>query len=360
MMPAMRWLVAGFAAVWLPVGADAARDANEVGGPFAAAIDSACQRVVKLYGGKLGREAGYGSGLVVSADGRIVTTLSILIEGRSLRAVLPDGQRYAARVVARDQRRQLALLEIDAYDLPHFEPRGSQHLRPGDWLIAVANPFKVADGPEPVSVSVGVLSARTNLSARRRAQAFPYDGPVLLTDVIVATPGSAGGALVDADGSLVGLIGKAVISEQTNTWVNYALPVEEVAAFLDELEAEPPGASPDQSPVIRAATVRERSDRDPSPDREGEPPPPLGFRLFDVGGREPPPYVERVRAGSPAWQAGLRPNDLILEIGGQRVVSCAELGNAVSRLRQGQRVSLVIKRGDEIKTLELTLEEPNP
>lgn len=322
--------------------AAAGAGASQAGGPFGTAIEKAQQRVVKLYGGSLGREKGYGSGIVVSADGKIVTTLSILLEGRTLRVVLPDGRRFPARIVARDQRRQLALLQIDAFELPCFELMDSGHLQPGDWVIAAANPFKVADGPEPVSVSLGVLSGRTSLAARRRAQDFPYNGPVLLTDLIVATPGSAGGALVDADGNLVGLVGKAVISKQTNTWLNYALPVEEVAASLEESRAEPDREVPEPSP--RAKPYASRLN--------------LGFRLFDVGGREPPPYVERVRPDSPAWRAGLRPNDLILSIDGQQVVTCADFREAVNKLRPGQPVPLVIKRREEVVTLELTLEEP--
>ena len=317
---------------------------SQAGDPFDTAIERVQQRVVKLYGGSLGRERGYGSGVVVSADGKIVTTLSILLEGRMLRVVLPDGRRFPARIIARDQRRQLALLQIDAFELPYFELNGSGHLQPGDWVIAAANPFKVADGPEPVSVSLGVLSGRTRLAARRHAQDFPYNGPVLLTDLIVATPGSAGGALVDADGKLVGLIGKAVVSKQTNTWLNYALPVEEVAAFLEESRAEPDRQLPEPSP--RAKPDASRLD--------------LGFRLFDVGGREPPPYVERVRPDSPAWRAGLRPNDLILSIEGQQVVTCADFREAVNKLRPGQSIQLVIKRREEVVSLELTLEETSP
>ena len=160
---------------------------------FAEAISSAQQRVVKLYGAALGREKAYGSGVIISADGRIVTTLSVMLEGRGLRVVLPDGRVLPAQVLGRDEHRQLALLKIEAADLPFFELTDSRSLTPGDWLIAAANSFKVADGPEPVSVSLGIFSARIMLDARHRRQDFPYDGPVLLTDIIVTTPGSAGG-----------------------------------------------------------------------------------------------------------------------------------------------------------------------
>ncbi len=311
---------------------------DRAGGPLADAIDAARQRVVKLYGGGIGRARGYGSGVIVSADGQIVTTLSVLLESPALRAVLPDGRRFPAQVIRRDELRQLALLQIEADELPFFESGGSQHLQTGDWVIAAANPFKVAEGSEPVSIAVGVFSGRATLSARRRAQDFAYEGPVLITDIVVATPGSAGGALIDAEGRFVGLIGKPVISKRTNTWVNYALPSEQVAAFLR-------GAN---EPNVADATL----DADAPQSRLR---PHLGIRPFDVGGRARLAYVERVQPDSPAHQAGIRPNDLILSLAGESIRSCADFYDVSESLRVGERITLVIKRGDELKTVELTV-----
>jgi serine protease Do len=323
------------AAVFLVVANSVGGQQDHVGGPFADAIGAAQQRVVKLYGGGFGRERGYGSGAVISSDGKIVTTLSVLLESPTLRAVLPDGRRFPARVIHRDEVRQLALLQIEAGDLAFFELGSSEHLKTGDWVIAAANPFKVADGPEPVSIAVGLFSGRAELSARRRTQDFAYEGPVLMTDIIVATPGSAGGALVDARGRLVGLIGKAVVSKNTNTWANYALPVEEVAAFLNDTTA------PDTTLGNEVAAEQARPD--------------LGIRLFDVGGRARPAYVERVRRDSPAWQVGIRPNDLIVSVAGKPINSCDEFYRVRGSLRVGEQVTVVIKRGDELKTIDLTV-----
>lgn len=308
----------------------------EPAGQFAEPIAIARRRVVKLYGATVGREKAYGSGVVISRDGRVVTVWSIMLEGRSLRVVLPDGRAFPARVLAHDEQRQLALLKIEADDLPFFELTSSRELTVGDWVIAAANPFKVAEGPEPVSVCVGVLSARANLAARHHAQDFPYDGPVLLTDALIATPGSAGGALVDARGRLVGVIGTAVISRRTNTWVNYALPVEQVAAFVNG-EA-----------LLPAAPARATRPTD------------LGIRLFDIGGRTRPAYVERVRPASPASAAGLRSDDLIVSLNGQAVATCRDFTRIMAGLRPGQRATLVVKRGDDLTIIELMLEPPAP
>jgi S1-C subfamily serine protease len=265
----------------------------------------------------------------------IVTALSLMLEGRALRAVLADGRSFPAQVERRDERRQLALLKIDAVNLPYFELADSSQLAVGDWLIAAANAFKVADGPEPVSVSVGVLSGRTNLSARLRAQDFPYDGPVLLADMIISTPGSPGGAVVDGEGRLVGMIGRTVISKRTNTWINYALPSEQLAAFLRGEEFQPRGS-------------REGTASDPA-----QAPLALGIRLFDVGGRTRPAYVERVRPNSPAAWAGVHPDDLVLSVNGETVATCDELRQAFATAPPGVPLTLVVKRGQALHVCEL-------
>ncbi|TWT45664.1 putative serine protease HhoB precursor [Phycisphaerae bacterium RAS1] len=320
-------------AVMLLLGA-AAACADQPASPFAGAIDAAQARVVKLYGGAIGREQGYGSGVLVSADGKIVTALSSLLEGRSIRAVLADGRVLTARVTARDEHRQLAILQVESANLPYFELGSSEHLEPGDWVLSAANAFKVADGPEAVSVSVGVLAGRARLEARRRAQDFPYDGLVLLTDVIIATPGSAGGALVDAEGRLVGVIGKSVTSKLTNTFANFAIPVEEVAAFVAQPDAKPQdgSASPSQAEF---SALR------------------LGLRLFNVGSRRPPPFIERVRPGSPAQAAGLRAGDLVLSVNGRTTEACADVEELLRTALADKPLTIVVKRGESVLPFEL-------
>ena len=306
------------------------------GGPFAAAIEAARGCVVKLYGGALGGEHGYGSGVVVSADGHIVTALSLLLETPALRAVLPDGRRFPARVVRRDEERQLALLKVDATGLAFQTPAAGDLPRPGDRLVVAANPFKVSDGPEPVSVMAGVCAGRIRLQARRHRQEFPYHGPIMLTDVILATPGSAGGAVVDLDGRWVGLVGKAVISERTNTWINYAVPADQVAAFLQEASSRSRRLAAEPVETRPASGVRLVD---------------LGLFLFDVGGRMPPAFVERVRPGGPADRAGIRPDDLILSIAGRKIASCADCTRVLGVLPPDEPMVMVLKRGDKIVTV---------
>jgi serine protease Do len=263
-------------------------------------------------------------------------------------------------VLARDDRRELALLKIDAADLPSFELGTSEHLHRGDWLIAASNAFKVAQGREPISVWAGVLTARTELDARRRTQPYPYRGPVLLLDMIAANPGAAGGAVVDLDGNLVGVVGNRVIGELTNTWLNYAMPIEEVAGFLAEAASGGPVSDRSSS----AGGAADRSDIGPlkgdndSAESGGEEvagKPYLGIRLFEIGGRLKPAYVERVRPGSPAHRAGVRRNDLIIALNGRTLGTCDDYHAVFDTLRPGDEVEIVVKRKDELKTFNVTV-----
>ena len=333
-MKACSWIITAALALSCRLSADA-QPAGA--GQFDRAIEAGLKRVVKLYGGGFGREHGYGSGALVSPDGLIVTTLSVLIESPALRVVLPDGRRYPAKIVKRDQRRQLALLKIEVEGTAYFNLDYDGRISPGDWVVAASNVFKVADGPEPVSVSIGVLAGRADLAARRRAQDYGYTGEVLITDVIVAAPGAAGGVLLDVEGRFVGLIGKPVISKRTNTWINYALPRAAVAAFIDETQN---ADLSEDSAASDPATASARPD--------------LGLLLFDVGGRGRPAYVERVRKDSPAHNAGVRPNDLVISLAGDPIETCAQYYQKRDDLRVGDIVEIVVKRGDEVLTFELT------
>lgn len=323
----------------------AAQDAR-IGGSFADAIRRGQECVVKVYGGSIGREHGYSSGTTVSSQGEIVTALSVMLDAPGLRVVLSDGRRFPAKVIARDERRQLAMLKIDATDLPHFVISEPPKIEVGEWVLAAANPFKVAEGAEPVSISVGIFSGLATLDARRRNQEFPYDGQILLTDMIVSSPGSAGGALLDANGNLVGIIGKAAFSDLTNTWLNYAMPVDEVVAFMREARGE--GTT--GKPAANAATTSTPANTAETAWKTAAD---LGIRLFTLSGRAKPAYVDSVRTGTAAKAAGLRPNDLILSVNGKQTASCDEFDAALRAIAGAERIELAVKRGEEIVTLAL-------
>ncbi len=321
---------------------------------LAAAIARVQPCIVKLYGAGAATEHGYGSGVLVSPDGLVVTTISLLIESSRVRAVTADGHLYLAEVRHRDPVRQLALLQLRARpedtdtDLPvvrqaapttfrHLAPAASTAVRPGEFVLAFGNPFKVAEGDEPVSVTKGVISARMRLDARHRLQDFPYRGEVLAVDAITGNPGSAGGALLDLDGKWLGIVGRGVYSYLTNTRLNFAIPIEEVAAFLAEARsgrAVPAASAPATAPASKGYH---------------------GIRLFALAYRQGLPFVDRVDLGSPAEQAGVRREDLVISANGVSIPNARAFQRVCDALLAGDELVLVVKRGQELLTVRMTL-----
>ncbi|MCG8618333.1 MAG: trypsin-like peptidase domain-containing protein, partial [Desulfobacterales bacterium] len=167
-------------------------------------------RCVKLYGGAIGREHGYASGVIVSPDGHIVTAQGIYLASPRLRVVLADGSHHFATVLRRDDDSQLALLQIGAPTPNYFDLDAAPTVSVGQEVWAVSNAFNVAEAREWLSVSRGIVSLRAELDTRKRAQDFNINSQILLVDAITANPGAPGGALIDPSGNLVGVIGKVL------------------------------------------------------------------------------------------------------------------------------------------------------
>jgi serine protease Do len=301
---------------------------------FAPAIAAAEARTVKIYGAGIGRSPGYASGIVVSADGEIITAQGVFLSAGNLRATLADGSTHAAEVLRRSDTLQLALLKIDAPTPEFFALHNEPVARQGDWILAVSNAFKVAEGPEPLSVNVGVLSLRMPLAARRGVQDFPYEGDVYLLDAITSNPGAAGGAVVNDQGNLVGMIGRVIEGKATGTRLNYAVPADLLREFLA-------GKTP---PPVVAST---------QPRAKGE----LGIRLFSLGGRRGPAYIDRILPGSAAATVGLKSDDLVVTLAGQVVHNASDYSRIAETLAAGEEVVVEVKRKDQLLTLRLVLGE---
>ncbi|NOT00106.1 MAG: serine protease [Phycisphaerales bacterium] len=318
------------------------------------AIDALMTRVVRLHGVKAGLAAGYGSGVLISGDGLVVTVQSLLLNTERLRAVAADGTEYGAELIHADKETQLALLRLtpatqygrggqretptigpDTFDF--FEPGDSTSLRPGDWVAAGGNPFKVSSGSEPISITVGVFSTRAPLDARRKTREFSFHGEVLVIDAITANPGAPGGALVDLDGNWVGLVGREVTSNLTHTHFNYAIPVETVMNWVGGV------LNPESRPAETDDAERE---------------PYHGIKLFELGYQKKLVYVERVRRDSPAERAGLRKDDLIVSIDSHSIKDVGTFHDVMRLRSSGDTVTVMVIRNERIESLSMTLEAP--
>lgn len=294
-----------------------------------AVIAGAARKVVKLYGagGLRGLEA-HQSGILVSPDGRILTVASTVLDSDQIDCVLDDGRRHEARLVGVDPRRELAVLQIEADELPCFTLAASpEPAVPGTRVIALSNMFGVAAGDERVTAQRGVVAAVVPLEARRGAAEAPFRGPVYVLDCTTNNPGSPGGALVDARGRLVGMLGKELRSTAAGIWLNYALPAAELAAgseaILDGTVAAKPATdiTPFDPRLLGAILVPDLLDRTP-------------------------PFVETVDPESAAARAGLVADDLVIAVGGRNVTTRADLEQALGGLAEGDPVKFtVIRRG---------------
>lgn len=301
-------------------------------GTFAKAVAYAQKRTVKIYGAGIGRSPAYASGIVVSSTGDILTGNGVYLSAENLRVTLPDGKTYPAQVVRRSQNVQVAQLKIEATTPDFFEIPEQPAAAKGDWILAVSNAFKVADGGEPLSVNIGVLALRTQLDARRGVNDFPYEGDVYLYDAITSNPGAAGGAVVSVEGKLVGMIGRVIEAKTTNTRLNYAVPADMLKKFL---------AGDEPMPMVT---------QNPSPGAKGE----LGIRLFNLGGRKSPAYIDRVVPGSAAAKAGLKTDDMVVSIDGRVVRDNGDFNRLTENLRAGVEVTIEVKRKTDLLTIKLT------
>jgi S1-C subfamily serine protease len=282
----------------------------------------------------------YQSGILISSEGHILTAFSYVLDTDYISAVLADGRKFEAKLLGADPRLEIAVLKITAADLPYFDLAKSATGRASENVLAFSNLFNVAIGDEPASVQHGVISVLTKLEARQGVYETPYHGPVYVLDVKTNNPGAAGGALVTRRGELIGMLGKQLKNALNSTYLNYAIPV---AEMQDSIES------------IKAGKMVARRDEDPkTKPRRSLTLDALGVVLVPDVLERTPPYVEQVRAGSPAEKAGIRPDDLIVLMGEQLVQSCKFLRADLEYIDYQDPVKLTLLRGQDL--IEVTLQ----
>ena len=310
-------------------------------GSFAETAAEALPRVVKIYGsgGLRGLEA-YQSGFLISGEGHILTVWSYVLDSEEyLVAVLNDGSRYNAKIVNHDPRLEIAILKIDATGLPHFNLDSTAVLQPGARVLAFSNLFGIAVGAEPASVQHGHVVAVDELTARRGAFKTAYAGPVYLLDAMTNNPGAAGGALTDREGQLAGILGKELRDARNNTWLNYAIPVAELVPSIDDMLAGRNPPRRDDEDARRPANPHTLRD--------------LGIVLVPDILAKTPAFVDRLLPGTPAAEAGMQPDDLVLFVNDRIVSSCGELAEELSFIDRIDPVRLTVQRDQELVGIEI-------
>ena len=293
---------------------------------------------VKVYGAGGGGLAAYQSGFLVSPEGHVATVWSYVLDVEPT-VVLDDGRRFQGEIVGFEPQLELAVLKIDADDLPYLQLAESLPELAAP-VLASSNLFGIASGDEPTSVMQGNVSAITRLDARRGTFTTPYNGTVLVLDLIANNPGAAGGALVGLDGTAVGMLGKELRDTASGVWLNYALPSTALREVVGDIIAGRAvvSADPGDPPLARQQAHDLES---------------LGIRMIPDVLESTPAFVDRVLADSPAARADIRPDDLILLVGRSRIDSQRKLVDTLRRIDRRDPVSLTLQRGAKIVTTTL-------
>jgi serine protease Do len=328
--------------------------------PFTEVSGQVNRKMVKLFGaGGFKGLPSYGTGILVSPKGHILTVNNHLLSTADIKVHLYDGRFFLARVVSREPELDLALLKIDDdtvgpmsyFDIAEAAKRPLAH--PGDWVLAFSNQFQIATRDEPMTVQRGVIAALTDLRARRGSFDPPFNGEAYFIDTIACNPGAAGGIITNRKGELLGILGRELKNTLSDTWINYAMPVQtEVEIQRDDKKAKVNVATfVDESIAGKyvVSTVRSR-------DRQGM----GGYHgiiLVPNAVQVTPAYVEEVIPGSPAAEAGLRADDLIVYADGELVPSIKAFRDIIRQTRPGTTIRLEVQRGTRLTTINLKLTE---
>ncbi len=299
-------------------------------------------KTVKLYGagGVAGLDA-YQSGFFVSEKGYILTVWSTVLDVENVIAVTSDGGRMEAKVLGIDPNLEIAVLATDKPATHHFDLSEAAASQTGDRVLAFSNLYGIATGQEMSSIQKGVVMATTQLDARRGTFKSVYQGPIYVIDAMTNNPGAAGGALTNIQGQLIGMLGKELRDARANTWLNYAIPIEQLKTSVERIIS---GKS-----ILRSAASRKVADRPLSLND-------LGIVLIPDVLAKTPAYIDLLQPNSPASAAQLANDDLILFINSVRITSQSGLRAELKYIDQADAVTLLIQRGNVLR--EVILNRP--
>ena len=269
-----------------------------------------------------------GSGVIISADGYIVTNNHVVDGADELLVTLNDNKEYSARIIGADATTDLALIKIDGKNLPAIQIANSDDVKVGEWVLAVGNPLGLNN-----TVTAGIVSAK----ARSMGQGV---SSMIQTDAAI-NQGNSGGALVNTAGALIGI--NAMIYSQTGSNIGYgfAIPTTIMNKVVDDLKK--------YGNVQRAMIGIQGSDVNAYVDNEKE----KGNEV-DLGTMEGI-YIAKVIDDGAAADAGLKEGDVITHIDGQKVKTFGELQNIIAQKRPGDKISINYLRNKSKKTATLTL-----
>ncbi|MEW6467386.1 MAG: Do family serine endopeptidase [Bacteroidota bacterium] len=282
-----------------------------------------------------GPQVSSGSGVIISADGYIVTNNHVVEKGDQIEVTLNDKRTFTAEVVGTDPSTDLALLKIKENNLPYLVYGNSDDVKIGEWVLAVGNPFNLTS-----TVTAGIVSAKgrnINILGASTGGPSPIES-FIQTDAAV-NPGNSGGALVSSSGQLIGI--NTAIASNTGSYSGYsfAVPVNIVKKVVNDLL--------EFGTVQRAFLGVSISDIDSKLAKEKE--------FSDLKGV----YVGGVTEGGSAEEAGIKPGDVITKVGSIEVNNTSSLLEQIGKFRPNDKVVITVKRGSKEMNIPVVLKNKN-
>lgn len=273
------------------------------------------------------RERGAGSGFIVSKDGYIVTNNHVIEGAQKITVKLLDGRSFTGKVIGTDPLSDVAVIKVEANNLPTLTLGNSDLVRIGEWVVAIGNPFGLTH-----TVTVGVISAKG-----RSGIGITDIEDFIQTDAAI-NPGNSGGPLLNMRGEVIGM-NTAIFSRSGGYMgIGFAIPINIVKTVVEQIKTK--------GKVERGWLGVVIQDLTPSLAEE------FGLKVAEGV------LVAEVISGSPAEKAGLKEKDVILSLNGKPIKNSAELRSQILLLKPGSEVELEIMRGNEKKKIKVIIEAP--
>jgi Do/DeqQ family serine protease len=272
------------------------------------------------------KSSALGSGVIVSPDGYILTNNHVVQGAEEIKVILFDKREFKGKVVGTDPRTDLAVIKINAKDLPTIKIGDSNRLKTGDIVLAIGNPFGLSQ-----TITMGIVSAvgRSNIGLADFEDFIQTDAPI--------NPGNSGGALVNADGELVGINTAIYSTSGGYMGIGFAIPSDMAKSVMDSIVK--------YGKVIRGWLGVSIQNLTPELAKS------MGFKETEGA------LIASVENGSPADKGGLKRGDLIVEMNGKKVADSTSLRNMVSADSPGTKVDIKFIREGKVQTVSITLGE---
>lgn len=275
-------------------------------------------------------QQGVGSGFITTADGQILTNAHVVEGADRVQVTLKDGRTFTGEVVGADSVTDIAVIKIDAQDLPTVKISDSNQIQPGEWAIAIGNPLGLDS-----TVTAGIISATGRTSREVGVPDKRVD--FIQTDAAI-NPGNSGGPLLNLNGEVIG-VNTAII--QGAQGLGFAIPINTVQRISSQLieTGRVEHAYLGIQMVTLSPEMKENINSDPN----------SPFTIQEEEGV----LIARVMPNSPAAQGGLRAGDVITAIEGQPVMDGAEVQRVVEQSTVGQNLALTLRRDGREQTLNV-------